>query len=215
MPDTFVLKCPHCEQALKLSDAHRGKRVKCRGCEKVLAVPPAKAPAPPQPQASVKREMPKSALPSSANPYATFDDNELSGPGGGVSDAIITELRKTKPWVRLIGFLAAVGLILTAVVLAIGTLASVMGPGAMRGPAILGLGLQLGALVLYFLTAKFLIGYSRSIGKLEETGSSEDLIMALANQRKFWTMQGVLILIAVVVGLLLAVASIMIGTLSF
>lgn len=40
---TIRLTCPECQTALTLADSLRGKKVRCKGCEKVLSIPAAKA----------------------------------------------------------------------------------------------------------------------------------------------------------------------------
>ena len=57
------------------------------------------------------------------------------------------------------------------------------------------------ALVLNLYTAKFLVGCSREIGKLEDTGEVKHLVDALACQRKYWVMIGIILIISIVFAL--------------
>ncbi|MFK7818317.1 MAG: hypothetical protein AB8G99_06345 [Planctomycetaceae bacterium] len=215
MAEVFVVKCPDCDQAHRVGEQHRGKRIKCRGCEKVIAIPEAASAEEPKAKSApaAKRETPKRKAAKSSgdeNPYAAFDDDGGYSDGGGdVSDEVIDELRKTKPWVRLVGFLSAIGLILSAVLVAISAFAATSNP--LGGPGFAGIGtivVQGIGLLIYFLVAKFLIGYSRSIGQLEESGSTEDLVSALADQRRFWLLQGILIIVILGFGLIAALFAI-------
>ena len=39
MPATVDVSCPHCGKSLKVPAELAGKRVKCKGCDEVFAVP--------------------------------------------------------------------------------------------------------------------------------------------------------------------------------
>ena len=210
MAETFIVKCPACDQPHRVGDQHRGKRIKCRECEKVIAIPAADAGSTVQKKAAVPPVQKARQPEKEKNPYAAFEDDGFGGADGEVADDVIDELRKTRPWVRLVGFLGVIGVIFSAVLIAISIMSAMTAIGGVRSAGIITILIQIVGLAIYFCAAKFLIGYSRSIGRLDESGDIEDLISALKEQRRFWVLQGILIVVALGIGLIVALFAIFI-----
>jgi hypothetical protein len=71
MATTFVIACPECAKQVKVSDAHVGKKIRCKGCGHVYPVEaPAEAAAGPKPSAPRTKAAPPSAPKTKAAPSA-------------------------------------------------------------------------------------------------------------------------------------------------
>lgn len=87
MPATLDVSCPNCGKPLKVPAELAGKRVKCKGCDEVFAIPAPKAakavpparPAKPAPAAT------PAPPPEPAKPKRPFDDDEDDGPAKPMS----------------------------------------------------------------------------------------------------------------------------------
>ena len=123
---------------------------------------------------------------------------------GRVSQAVVHQLAGTKPWVRFMSVLMFVGaamMLLLAVVIAIaGSQISKLAtpPGAspiFSGVMGLGIAVLYGVLsIVYIYPALKLWNYASRIGDLLMTGSEQDLVNALGQQRSFWKFLGILVL---------------------
>lgn len=143
--------------------------------------------------------------------------------GGGVSSpdvplGAVEALRGTRPWVLLFSIL---GFLFTAL-LVLGGLASLLGggamfvsePGATAGPAGMMVGLALVYLLmglLYLLPSLYLYRYASRIAHLGEGGGATALVDALEQQRRFWRLAGIVVLVGVVVYGLIVVVAIVVG----
>lgn len=148
------------------------------------------------------------------NQYAppAADLNRSAGQDGGITDAMIESLRKTKGWVLLVGIM----LLLAAALTLLGGLmlvfaSSMMGDagGMPRGASVAMGGFYLIFAVVYVALAVYLIKYSNAISRLQREHSSGAMEDALANQQKFWRMAGVMVLlflVLMVVGIVAAIA---------
>jgi len=121
--------------------------------------------------------------------------------GGGISDEMLDALRGTKPWVLLIGivlFVSSAFMVLGA----FGMIAAGSMGGSPNGPprgvfAGMGVGYVIGA-VIYIVMGVYLVKYSSAIGRLLQSGDGTDMEDALASQRKFWKLAGILTLVGIV-----------------
>jgi hypothetical protein len=162
-----------------------------------------------------------SSQPMEANPYSTPSANlygAASGAGGdAVSPSTIAQLTGTKPWVRFMSVLMWIGAILlvgaAAIMLLVGSSGAVqmgekgafVGAGAM---AVMALYYGVMAFVIIYPAMK-MWKYANSIGRLAASHSVADLDAALAEQRRYWKFNGIMIIILMclaVVGLIAGVA---------
>ena len=149
---------------------------------------------------------------SSDNPYDFQPSDDLGSLASGQPGAhgILEELRMTRPWVRLMGFLGILGAILAlmgATVMTVGGLAG----GANGGPLIIA-GLVYAIVgCLYVYPFWKLIKYASAISLAEQTGSLRDVEVALSHQRSFWRFLGILTAIAVGFWLLSLVGVMLLG----
>lgn len=132
---------------------------------------------------------------SDDNPFAVSDGSygdRSRGPVGdggvSVSRRTIEILEQTRPWVRLIGVLCWIGVVVLGIAVA------VMIVGALTGGApemfLMAL-LYVVMLVIYIYVAKSLTGYAGKIGDLAETENVHDLEGALEHQKTFWRIVGI------------------------
>jgi Na+/melibiose symporter-like transporter len=147
------------------------------------------------------------------NQYAppTADLNRSGGQEGGITDAMLESLRKTKGWVLLVGIM----LLLAAALTLLGGLAMVFASSMMgannampRGASVAMGAFYLVFAIVYVALAVYLIKYSSAISRLNRDGSSEAMELALAHQQKFWRLTGVLMLLFIVVFVIGMVAAI-------
>lgn len=148
------------------------------------------------------------------NQYAppTSNLDALPGDGGGITNAMLEALRKTKGWVLLVGimlFVAAAFTVLAAVVM---VFAGDMFGGAKGVPK--GMAIGVGAFylviaIVYGVLGLHLVKYSGAISRLIGNASSESMEIALQHQQKFWRLAGfltMLFLIFAVLGIVAAIA---------
>ncbi len=139
-----------------------------------------------------------------ATPQSNVSGATMGSNNGGITNGIIQQLKKTRPWVL---FMAILGFIGTAF-MAIGTAGIFMGGGAMlqmaAGPgaaampagATMGVGIVYLLMTLfYFFASLYLYKYAGSIKRVVATGSTQDLELALKSQASFWKLVGVLTLL--------------------
>jgi hypothetical protein len=139
-----------------------------------------------------------------APPQANASD--VSVASGPMTVVMVDALRGTKPWVLLIGILLFVGAVFS-VIGGLGVMASSAMMGAARGGAPAAMFVGMGAMylvvaVVYVFLGMYLVKYSSAIGRLVSGGQSGDMEDALRQQRKFWKLAGILILIMMVFAVL-------------
>ncbi|MFB3903390.1 MAG: DUF4339 domain-containing protein [Acidobacteriota bacterium] len=174
-------------------------------------LPPAAAPtAPPafQPPVAGVPAQPLSAmrpLSPSAPAAPAFAD---------VSEATLGILRKTRPWVRLLGILAIIGCVLMILSGLAGLAMGIMTSGG----GLAGMGVGAAALLVYVIGAAFIfpIGlflnrFARSIGALQSSRRSEDLERALLAQKSYWKYVGILSLVGIVLSVLATLGMLIFG----
>jgi hypothetical protein len=160
------------------------------------------------------------------NPYAAPTANTQPSGGGVVPADVINELTGTKPWVRFISVLMwiVVAFMLLFVVLyliigLVGGSALIKAGAAGAGVALMigvSLGLGVASLLIIYPTLK-LSKYASNIGRLAESRSFADMAAALAEQRRFWKFQGILLIIQLsfaLLSLLLMLAGVGVGAMS-
>jgi Na+/melibiose symporter-like transporter len=148
------------------------------------------------------------------NQYAppTADLNRSGGQDGGITDAMLESLRKTKGWVMLVGIM----LLLAAALTLLGGLMMVFASSMLgadnampRGASVAMGAFYLVFAIVYVALAMYLIKYSSAISRLNRDQSSEAMELALSHQQKFWRLTGVLMLLFIVlfvVGMVAAIA---------
>lgn len=152
-----------------------------------------------------------------SNPYSSPAANLFGSTSGtsteSVSAGVISQLKRTKPWVRFMSILMwifVVLMLLAAAAMLLGgqAMGAVMAQanpnmpaGFMTGIAVLYIFLA----VLYMLPAIKIWKYGTSIGKLVRSGSNADLEEALNQQRGFWKFVGIMAIIMIVVYILFMV----------
>jgi ABC-type sugar transport system permease subunit len=65
--------------------------------------------------------------------------------------------------------------------------------------------------ILYFFPSLFLFKFASSIGRLLDGGGATEMEEALSNQKSFWKFVGILVIIAIILGVLGVVAAIIIS----
>jgi hypothetical protein len=136
------------------------------------------------------------------NPYAAPSSN-LTGRDSYGQDTVVSQrvadiMRRTQPWARAVGITIFINSILGLLSYVRVTTEHHVGNTTNSG------GNLIGVIISFYLGAK-LLGYAKKIGDLLKTGSATDLAAALAEHRKYWKTNGVLMLIImvfVVIGLL-------------
>lgn len=146
------------------------------------------------------------------NPYSAPSSN----PGGreslgfgqeGVTQGVVSQLARTKGWVRFIGVLGLIG----AGFMLLGGIAMLAGAGAMgkvmeaqpglKGPGngvflAIGFGYLVFGLLFFYPSLK-LNSYASAIARLIFTGRGADLEDAIEHQRAYWKYIGVLMVLMV------------------
>lgn len=129
----------------------------------------------------------------------------------GITEPMFLSLRQTKPWVK---FMAILGFISIGFVFIAGTInmfvfskvSSDITPIPMVFMGVLNILMGL----LYFFPSLFLFRFSSSIGRLLEGGGAVEMEAALANQKSFWKLVGILTIIMFVFAILGIAAAIII-----
>ena len=145
------------------------------------------------------------------NPYSSPQSNLFGGTesagGDGVTQGVLLQLQKTKPWVRFMSvmmFIGAAFMLLAGVMMgalgATGAMKQVGGSQAFNA----GFGVGLAAVyalmaVLYIYPALKLWKYADRIRDLLNSRQILDLEKALNEQRAFWKFVGVMIIVMFVV----------------
>lgn len=175
---------------------------------------PPVAAAPPKPIAYAPP--PAAFAPPAPTPYMPPQANPMFPPQGeaqaSVSPEAVELLRKTKPWVRLLGVLGMIGIVFM-VLGALGIALMGFGPFKMM-PLVARIGASAMYLVmalLYLPPVLFLNRYASRIGDLVDDGSSENLEQALRAQKSFWKYIGIFTAIMLCVSVLAMVGGLIIG----
>ena len=141
------------------------------------------------------------------NPYSSPQSNLFGGAesagGDGVTQGVLLQLQKTKPWVRFFSVMMFIGsafMVLAAVMMgALGATGALKQAG---GGAAFNAGFGIGMAALYALTAVLYIypalklwKYADRIRDLMNSRQVIDLEKALNEQRAFWKFVGVMIIV--------------------
>jgi hypothetical protein len=143
-------------------------------------------------------DIPPAAAPARVLPYL----------GGGVAISVSPRtmelLRQTRPWVL---FLGIIGFVITGFILiagiAIVSMSAMGSPG--RGaaePMLIG-GMYILVGIAYFCLSLYLCRFASRIGKLQTSGSVDDLESALMAQKSFWRLSGIMVIAGLVAYLVL------------
>ncbi|MBK1815348.1 hypothetical protein JIN84_06970 [Luteolibacter yonseiensis] len=152
----------------------------------------------------------------SLDPYSSPVANSVPGSlssGNAITQGIIEQLARTKPWVRFISVMVFIGAGLM-VLLALVTM--LIGIPANSNPMFgKGLGFGFGGIYLLFAGVYIYPGiklwkYASRIGDLVRSGSVMDLEGALNEQRSFWKFLGIAMLVILSLYVLIIVAAIVI-----
>jgi len=127
------------------------------------------------------------------SPQAPLTPMTPQGDAGSTSPGVVEILRSTKPWVRFLGVLSAIGMGF----MVLGSVFVMVAAGSSRLP-----GLPAGMGLVYLLVAGlylppviFLNRYASRIGDLLASHSSQDLEEALRAQKSFWKYVGIVTVI--------------------
>src|SRR5690349_4457465 len=135
---------------------------------------------------------------SQQNPYQPPQVADLGFPPGGsveqrdVPEAIIEVMRQTRPWVV---FLAIMGFIGTAFMV-LGGLAMVGFSGVAKLSPAFGL-VYIALAILYLIPSLSLFRYGAGIRRFLEGGGMVGLAQALASQKSFWRLIGIMTLVVI------------------
>ena len=156
----------------------------------------------------------------SYNPYQSpqaspHSHDSYSQSGGGISSGVLRELAGTKPWVR---FMAVLGFIGSAFLL-LGTLGGVAfaATAGGHGAELAGVGVMI-FLIYGLMAAVYLVcsiklwAYGSRIGELLMTQQPVALERALAEQRKFWKIVGILAIVSIAAVVLLMLVGVAAGS---
>jgi hypothetical protein len=127
--------------------------------------------------------------------------------GGGVAISVSSRtmelLRQTRPWVLFIGIIGFIvaGLIALATGMFIYFTAGSMPSGRIEPLLIMGIYVLMG--VACFLPSLYLCRFAMSIHRLQVSGSVDELERALAVQKSFWRLTGMLVITVIVAYVLL------------
>ncbi len=142
-------------------------------------------------------------------------------PGGpGITLRTSEALRRTKPWVILISVLLWIGvgfmLLLAAFMLFAGIAGSAIGNTAIpQGLLGVGMACLYGLMsLLYIFPAIFLWRYGRSIGRMLDSASVNELEGALEAQKSFWKFTGVAAIVVMAFYILMFVGLLVFGLIS-
>jgi hypothetical protein len=145
---------------------------------------------------------------SSSNPYQppSFATQGQWAPMPGpssVSPALVESLRRTRPWVM---FLAILGTIWMGFAV-LGGIGMVAGASAMGGEEAMGVGfVYLVMFGIYILPIVMMYRYAGAIQRLVSGGGQAELEQAVDAQRLIWTVLGIMVLLAFVLGVLFVFA---------
>jgi hypothetical protein len=129
-----------------------------------------------------------------------------------ITQPMLLSLRHTKPWVMLvsvIGFIY-IGISVFFSVVAMFIFSQFNDTGSFVSSSMLVvMNILMG--ILYFFPSLFLFKFASSIGRLLDGGGATEMEEALSNQKSFWKFVGILVIIAIILGVLGVVAAIIIS----
>lgn len=143
-------------------------------------------------------------------PYST-PQSDLSGPqaGADISQQVVDKLAGTRPWALFLAILAFVGAgftILGGLILMIAGSAVGFGESAAAGVGFGVIGFfYIVMAAVYLIPAIFLARFASRIKDVIDQPNNDTLVEALEQQRKFWKFIGVLTIVGVALGMLLAI----------
>jgi hypothetical protein len=146
------------------------------------------------------------------NPFAdnrteALANEQMSGTSEEIVGRCIRELVETRPWVRFLGIIFAIAAGMLGMCICIFVPGIAFG-GRDIGTNVLIIAIYLSIGMLHALVARFLLGYASSITQAEMTGSLEDVAEALAEQKRYWKLVGIVnVIILVIVVVLIADAA--------
>jgi len=117
-------------------------------------------------------------------------------------------LRRTQPWTRLMGIL---GFIMVGFMMVVGVLGGLAGLATGDMTALVLLFIYPVLALLYIFPSLYLIRYSTRIRDFVAGGQGPQLEAALDAQRAFWKFIGILSVISIVMGVLMAVIAVVAG----
>ncbi len=133
---------------------------------------------------------------------------DMAGGAGLITDAIVTALRKTRPWVlflAVMGFIASLFTVLGGVSALFGAMMMKNVSGMEDSMPAIGSSMMVGAGmlymvsgVIYFMASWYLLKYAGAIKRLIQSLAVVDLEMALNYQASFWKLLGILALVTIV-----------------
>jgi hypothetical protein len=162
------------------------------------------------------------------NPYSApaGQSHEVStGFGSMVPQEAVEQLAKTKPWVRFLSVITFIG---AGIMLLAGGIMTVAGGGMFAAasssggmpPALAGsmgvilAGIYVVLAILYIYPAVKLWKYAGAINRLMQSGSAEDLVAALKQQKSFWKFAGILILAMVAIYILVIIGAVVVAVIA-
>ncbi len=157
-----------------------------------------------------------------SNPYESPSLSQETGvpseTSAAITQGVLDQLRRTKPWVRFISVLMFIG---AGFMMLIGVVMGVMGGfGAMAAPEGVAFGLGFGVVMaliygalalLYIYPAMKLWKYASRIAVLLDSGHPVELEAALNEQRKFWKFMGVVTIVVMVLYLVAIIVAVVLG----
>lgn len=125
-----------------------------------------------------------------------FGDN-YGNTGAGVSDLTVAALRKTRPWVMLIGI---VGLVFSGLGLLAGLISLTEGTEGV---------IVIVMMAIYLVPSILMVRYGNAINRLLHGGGVTELERSLDNQATFWQVAGIFTLVSLVgmIGLMIVGAT--------
>jgi hypothetical protein len=128
--------------------------------------------------------------------------NDAGGPSaeapadfGPVTLGMVTHLRETKPWVRLMSVLGFIG---SALMLVLGIFMPFLGAVSEEFGVVGGVAMGLVYLFVgffYFFPSLLLFRYANAIRDLLKSGDNSAMESALAHQKRFWRLVGIATLV--------------------
>ncbi len=124
------------------------------------------------------------------NPYALGNSGAPQLPlvSDGAFNRTLFALKETRPWVRFMGILTAIGAALTGIGSVFALFAVAFGSA---GLAVMIMACYAFIAVVYGFAAKFLLGYASAISRAESSRNIEDVADAIELQKSFWKLIGI------------------------
>lgn len=156
-----------------------------------------------------------------SNPYNSPSANLFGSSSQTTTEAVpseaITQLQRTKPWVRFFGVMMWLGsalMLLGGAAFLLIALSGLASSAAAGMPKEMMVGLAVAYILMGFLyiypTIK-IWAYGSAIGRLVTSRSADDLVKALDMQRGFWKFIGIMLIILMVMYFLFFVAMFVAG----